>query len=176
MTASAMTTSEMAKSARLSKRSAVAGGRVASGEVRPPGPAALTRSCPAPPVPVPPLAPPMRPQQVVPVASRQNSAVSAGEARPRVLPLGRVVSLVTAAVVTLAVVAGLGWIGQGASPRIPVQTTVTRVGAGETVWDVARRVAPQSDQRAVVDRIRELNGFAGSAVVAGQQLRVPDAR
>jgi hypothetical protein len=175
-----MATSEIAKSAQLSKRSAVAGGRVASGEIKPPGPAVLTRTCPAPPVPVPPLAPSMSPQQVVPVASRLDSAGSAGEACPRALPLGRVVSrvvsLVAAVVVTLVVVAGLGWIGQSASPRIPAQTTVTQVGAGETVWDVARRVAPQADQRAVVDRIRELNGFAGSAVVPGQQLRVPDRR
>jgi hypothetical protein len=48
------------------------------------------------------------------------------------------------------------------------------VGAGETVWDVAQRVAPRSDQRAVVQRIRQLNGIVGSAVVPGQQLHVPD--
>ncbi|MGH3830056.1 MAG: LysM peptidoglycan-binding domain-containing protein [Pseudonocardiaceae bacterium] len=89
--------------------------------------------------------------------------------------------VIAAAAVTLAVVGGLGligqgWSGQGASPGIPAETTVTRVGAGETVWDVARRVAPQSDQPAVVERIRQLNGIAGSAIIPGQQLQVPDRR
>ncbi|MGH3717482.1 MAG: LysM peptidoglycan-binding domain-containing protein [Pseudonocardiaceae bacterium] len=98
--------------------------------------------------------------------------------RPPAVRSGRVAKVVAAATVTLAVVCGLGVIGQGvigpgASPGIPSETTVIRVGAGETVWDVARRVAPQSDQRAVVERIRQLNGIAGSAMTPGQQLQVP---
>jgi hypothetical protein len=87
-----------------------------------------------------------------------------------------VANVVAAAAVALAVVGGLGWIGQGASPGVPAETAVIRVGAGETVWDVARRVAPQSDQRAVVERIRQLNGLVGSAITPGQQLQVPDGR
>ncbi|MBV8542775.1 MAG: LysM peptidoglycan-binding domain-containing protein [Pseudonocardiales bacterium] len=89
--------------------------------------------------------------------------------------------VVAAATVTLTVVGGLGWIGQdwigqGAGPGIPAETVVIRVGAGETVWDVARRAAPQSDQPAVVERIRQLNGIAGSAITPGQQLQVPHGR
>jgi hypothetical protein len=87
---------------------------------------------------------------------------------------GRLASVVAAATVTVAIVGGLGWIGQGASPGIPAETAVIRVGAGETLWDVARRVAPQSDQRALVHRIRELNGIVGSAIEPGQRLQVPD--
>jgi hypothetical protein len=64
--------------------------------------------------------------------------------------------------------------GQAASSGVPTETTLTRVGAGETVWDVAQRVAPKSDQRAVVERIRQLNGMANSAIQPGQQLQVPD--
>ncbi|HET9254580.1 MAG TPA: LysM peptidoglycan-binding domain-containing protein [Pseudonocardiaceae bacterium] len=97
-------------------------------------------------------------------------------AAPPALRVGRVAGLLAAAVLTLIVVVGLGWLGQGEDPGLPVRTTVVQVGAGETVWDVARRVAPQSGQRAVVDQIRELNGLVGSAVVAGQWLRVPDGR
>ncbi|MGH3812505.1 MAG: LysM peptidoglycan-binding domain-containing protein [Pseudonocardiaceae bacterium] len=81
--------------------------------------------------------------------------------------------MAAAATVTLAVVGGLGWIGQTPGPGVPAQTAVIRVGAGETVWDVAQRVAPKSDQRTVVERIRQLNGLAGSAVQPGQQLQVP---
>ena len=83
---------------------------------------------------------------------------------------------VAAAVVTLVVIGALGWLGHGRGAGIPVQTAVVRVGAGETLWDVAQRVAPESDPRAVVERIRQLNTMAGSAVQPGQQLRVPDGR
>lgn len=81
-----------------------------------------------------------------------------------------------AATVTLAVVGGLGWIGQGAHPRVPANTVVVEVGAGETIWDIAQRVAPRADQRAVVERIRQLNHIVGSAVSPGQQVQVPDGR
>jgi hypothetical protein len=89
---------------------------------------------------------------------------------------GRLAGLVVAATLTLTVVGGLGWMGQAAGPGVPAETAVARVGAGETIWDVAHRVAPQSDQRAVVERIRLLNGMVGSAIEPGQQLRVPDGR
>ncbi|MGH3907276.1 MAG: LysM peptidoglycan-binding domain-containing protein [Pseudonocardiaceae bacterium] len=88
----------------------------------------------------------------------------------------RVVHLVTAVAVTLAVTVALGWLGQLADAGIPAETAVVRVGAGETVWDVAQRVAPESDPPTVVQRIRELNGMTGSAVQPGQQLQVPDGR
>ncbi|MGH3928458.1 MAG: LysM peptidoglycan-binding domain-containing protein [Pseudonocardiaceae bacterium] len=84
--------------------------------------------------------------------------------------------LVVAGVATLAVVGALGLLGQAASARIPAETAEVRVGAGETLWDVAQRVAPESDPRAVVERIRQLNGTPGSAVQPGQQLRVPADR
>jgi hypothetical protein len=84
--------------------------------------------------------------------------------------------LVAAAIVMLAVVGGLDWTGSEAHPAIPTATVVTRVGAGETVWDVAQRVAPKSEQRAVVQRIRQLNGMVDSAVTPGQQLQVPEFR
>lgn len=87
---------------------------------------------------------------------------------------GRSMQLVVAAAVTLAVIGGLVWPGQTAGSRIPAETGVVRVGAGETLWDVAQRVAPESDPRAVVDRIRQLNGMMGSAVQPGQQLKVPE--
>jgi hypothetical protein len=88
----------------------------------------------------------------------------------------RLADVVAAATVTVAIVGGLGWIGQDANSGIPVKTVVIRVGGGETLWDVARRVAPQADQGAVVHRIRELNGIAGSAIEPGQRLQVPDGR
>ncbi len=79
------------------------------------------------------------------------------------------------AVASVAVVSGLAVLGQGAGATdVPGGVGEVRVGAGETLWDVAERVAPGSDEQAVVARIRELNGIAGSAVRPGQELRVPD--
>ncbi|MFN2533685.1 MAG: LysM peptidoglycan-binding domain-containing protein [Pseudonocardiaceae bacterium] len=50
------------------------------------------------------------------------------------------------------------------------------MGAGETVWDVAARVAPRSDPRGVVERIVQLNGLRDVELVPDQQLQVPDGR
>lgn len=102
-----------------------------------------------------------------------------GRAQAEHLPAPRqpkLVHLVAAVAVTLAVTVVLGWLGQLADAGIPAETAVVRVGAGETVWDVAQRVAPESDPPTVVQRIRELNGMTGSAVQPGQQLQVPDGR
>ena len=120
--------------------------------------------------------------------------------RPSVVPRGsalpdrgetarrRAVQAVIAGVVTLTVVCGLAVLGQAAASgpavpfttvpftTVPAATAVVQVGAGETVWDVARRVAPDAATPAVVQRIRELNGMAGSELRPGQQLTVPDGR
>ncbi len=90
----------------------------------------------------------------------------------------RPLALLVVMLVTFAVVCGLVLLGQAAAAfsEVPQQTSVVRVGAGETVWDVAERVAPGSDVRAVAARIRELNGMSDSAVEPGVPLRVPDGR
>ncbi len=143
---------------------------IPSDDTMPLRPVAPTRLRPVPPAPVPPTAPPVGERQVAgPAQSRATAA------RPRTLRSSRSASLVAAATVTLAAVAGLG-LAQSTEPGIPAETAVVWVGAGETVWDVARRVAPQSDQRAVVERIRQLNGIVGSTVAPGQQLQVPHGR
>jgi LysM domain len=113
---------------------------------------------PLPPAPVPPA--PGPPAVASPLATRT----------------GRVVALSATVIVTLSVVAGLSWLGQSTDPAIPGRTTVVRVGAGETVWDVATRVAPRSHPRAVVARIVQLNGLRGVELVPDQQLQVPDGR
>ena len=49
----------------------------------------------------------------------------------------------------------------------------TTVHAGETLWSVAKRVAPGHDPREVIVQISELNHLSGSSVRAGQQLLLP---
>lgn len=87
---------------------------------------------------------------------------------------GGALRVLAVVVATVAVVCGLGALGQRAGARdVPGAVAEVRVGAGETLWDVAERVAPGSDEQAVAARIRELNGLAGSAVRPGQEIRVP---
>ncbi len=155
--------------AQLSNRPAARDSKVGPAGTTPVRRPAPIRPLPACPAPVPPMAPLAHPRMLAPAAGVQVAC-------PSVLRLGRVARLVAAATVTLAVVGGLGWVGMAPSPGIPAETVVARVGAGETIWDVARRVAPEYDQRAVVERIRQLNGMAGSALQPGQQLQVPRGR
>jgi Tfp pilus assembly protein FimV len=85
---------------------------------------------------------------------------------------GRVV--VVLLVLALLVVGGfvLGRVSsQAAGPAKPLPTVT--VHAGETLWDLAARVAPHADRRALVLRIEALNHLAGGRVEVGQQLRLP---
>jgi hypothetical protein len=86
---------------------------------------------------------------------------------------GRAVLLL--ALVTLLLAAfSLGRVGSEAAPRAestPLAQTV--VQPGETLWSVAKRVAPGHDPRAVVLRLRALNDLDGGMVRAGQLLLLP---
>ncbi|MCW2548621.1 MAG: hypothetical protein JWN96_3081 [Mycobacterium sp.] len=61
--------------------------------------------------------------------------------------------------------------GQASAPLTGY--TQTTVHQGETLWSVARRVAPGHDPRALVQQIRELNHLESASVQAGQQLVLP---
>lgn len=53
-------------------------------------------------------------------------------------------------------------------------TTTVTVQPGQTLWEIAGRVAAGGDVRATVDRIAELNGLTSAGdVQAGQRLLVP---
>ena len=88
---------------------------------------------------------------------------------------GRVVVLL--ALVTLLFAAfSLGRVGTEAAPQgaAPEPLAQTVVQPGETLWTVAKRVAPGHDPRGVIDRIAELNDLDnGDAVWAGQLLVLP---
>lgn len=52
----------------------------------------------------------------------------------------------------------------------PDAVTVRR---GDTLWEIAARVAgPREDVRAVIERLRRLNGLSGVALAEGQVLRL----
>src|SRR5262245_42146412 len=87
---------------------------------------------------------------------------------PRLSP----VWVLVVATVAFAAVVGLGTLASSVAPSVPSTTKVVQVKLGESLWELAERVAPDSDTAAVVDRIRELNGVDGS-VSPGQPLTVP---
>lgn len=119
-----------------------------------------------------------------------------GPARPRVAPLshrgtGVAMSRVshqtkkvsTRATLALAGLAALitVWLGSLAdlnanapvSTQVPEQLAVVRVQAGETLQELAERVAPETPVAQVVRRITDLNQLGSSAVEAGQTLIAP---
>ncbi|WP_454560711.1 LysM peptidoglycan-binding domain-containing protein [Mycobacterium haemophilum] len=61
----------------------------------------------------------------------------------------------------------------GFAAHVPDRLAVVRVEAGESLQDVAARVAPDAPVRQVSERIRELNALNSPALVAGQTLIAP---
>lgn len=137
--------------------------RTIRGPLGPRGAVPAARPLPAAPVPVPP--PPLGGPVRVPRGGDHAAEQAAGTPQRS----SRLIAVVAIMLGTLLSV--LGWIGSSSASEPPATTSVVRVGAGETLWDVARRVAPHADPQAVVEQIRTLNGLAGSAVQPGQQLR-----
>ena len=76
-----------------------------------------------------------------------------------------------AATTQSAPVAGVaGVAGVAAVAAVAAQTIVHR---GDTLWSVARRIAPDRDAREVVAELRQLNALRGATLVVGQQLLLP---
>jgi hypothetical protein len=107
-------------------------------------------------------------------------AMSVSPHRKRPVTLLTTVGLaLLAGVITLwlGLVANLGQMANGDSggPTAPVpdRLAVVRVEAGESLQDVAHRVAPDAPARQVADRIRELNDLNSPTVAAGQTLIAP---
>jgi LysM repeat protein len=76
--------------------------------------------------------------------------------------------------VVAVVVAALGLLaGAVRNARVPEVTGVVQVHDGESLWQVARRVAPSADPGVVVARIAELNGLVSPSVRSGQELVTP---
>lgn len=77
----------------------------------------------------------------------------------------------------LGLVANVGQVLNGDSTnsaaRVPDRLAVVRVDAGESLSDVAHRVAPDAPTGQVADRIRELNDLNSPTLAAGQTLIAP---
>ncbi|BBZ74549.1 LysM peptidoglycan-binding domain-containing protein [Mycobacterium paraseoulense] len=107
-------------------------------------------------------------------------AMSAAPHRKRPVTVATTVWLALAAgaiTLWLGLVGNVGQVLNGASgssgAHVPDRLAVVRVEAGESLQDVAHRVAPDAPARQVADRIRELNDMNSPSVVAGQTLIAP---
>jgi nucleoid-associated protein YgaU len=111
-------------------------------------------------------------------ASRPAQARSAGAEERETVRLtarGRVV-LALCGAAALSVVLGIVHLPAshaGDRPTTLPKTATVVVQPGQTLWQIASRVAPGSDPRTTVHRIEELNGLTSASVSAGQRLYVP---
>jgi LysM domain-containing protein len=100
----------------------------------------------------------------------------ASHRRRPITPATTVVLALVAAGITvwLGLVAHVGGV-TGVGAPVPGRLAVVQVQTGETLQQVAHRVAPDAPVGQVVDRIRELNQLDSVALDAGQTLIAPVA-
>jgi hypothetical protein len=98
----------------------------------------------------------------------------ASHRRRPITPVTTVVLALIAAAITvwLGLVAQLGAAADHTAP-VPSRLAVVQVQAGESLQQLAHRVAPDASVSSVVDQIRELNELHSAAVDAGQTLIAP---
>ncbi|MDP9165032.1 MAG: LysM peptidoglycan-binding domain-containing protein [Actinomycetota bacterium] len=98
----------------------------------------------------------------------------ASHRRKPVTPLATVVMALVAAAITvwLGLVAHLGAPAADA-PTPAARLAVVQVQAGESLEQLAQRIAPDASIGSVVDQIRDLNELKSAAVDAGQTLIAP---
>ena len=87
---------------------------------------------------------------------------------------------VVLALIASAITVWLGLVAQfggvtGGDAQVPDRLAVIQVQTGETLQQVAHRVAPDAPMGEVVERIRELNHLDSVALDAGQTLIAPIA-
>jgi Tfp pilus assembly protein FimV len=83
--------------------------------------------------------------------------------------LARALAIVLVVTVFLLVAPGLA---RGDGPDRPAPRVTYVVEPGDTLWSIARRVAPGRDPRPVVDGLIEANDLHGG-LQAGQELSIP---
>lgn len=96
--------------------------------------------------------------------------------RLRITARGRAVLLALAATPLIIAAALFGLNGGGAVATADSSAGTfhyVTVDSGESLWQVARSIAPNSDPRDVVAQVMQFNRLDSSDVMAGQQLAIP---
>lgn len=134
------------------------------------------------------VAVPMRHAEVIPIQRSRRAPHRVGPptrhraaSAPRVLASGRCapraarmswVAAVAVGAAMFGAVVGIGMLANAGAGSVPEETSVVRVMPGESLWDVAERVAPDAVVGEVVARIQELNSLS-EPLRPGQALTVP---
>ncbi|MBO0676999.1 LysM peptidoglycan-binding domain-containing protein [Mycolicibacterium sp. S2-37] len=120
--------------------------------------------------------PPARRPAGAPLQHRGSGVLvsRASHRRRPITPVTTVLLALVAAGITvwLGLIAQLGGV-EGSQAGVPPQLAVVQVQAGETLHQVAQRVAPRAPVGDVVERIRELNRLDTAALDTGQTLIAP---
>lgn len=107
-----------------------------------------------------------------------STAIVAASPRLRITRRGKVV---LAVLLSLPSAALIGTMALSSMPAVASSSDSSyefdyvTVSAGESLWDVAERIAPQADPRDVIADIERLNGLEASGVQAGASLAIPAA-
>ena len=99
--------------------------------------------------------------------------VTATSTPVRLTRRGRVTAFVASLAALLAVVVGAGQMADASNEASTVQSSSVVVQSGETLWGIAKDVAPGHDPRMVISQIRDLNDLGTRSIVPGQTLVVP---
>lgn len=86
---------------------------------------------------------------------------------------GRAVAFIGSLVALLVVVIAAGQMADATGSSSAAAPTSVVVQSGETLWGIAREIAPGHDPRLVIAQIRELNDLGTRSIVPGQTLVVP---
>lgn len=92
----------------------------------------------------------------------------------RITARGRavLVAIVATPLVAAALFIGINAGGATATSDSTPLSTIT-VTPGETLWQVAEKVAPSADPRDVIADIMQVNRMDSAAIGAGEQLKIP---
>jgi LysM domain-containing protein len=99
----------------------------------------------------------------------------ASNRRRPVTPMATVMLALVAAAITvwLGLVAQMGSPSESPAAQTPARLAVVQVQTGESLEQLAQRVAPDAPVRSVVAQIRDLNELRSASVDAGQTLIAP---
>jgi hypothetical protein len=96
----------------------------------------------------------------------------------RLTPRGRMTVLAGFIASAFAVFIVIGAQSAAVPADVPFEhVRIVHVQSGQTLWDIARTVAPQEDPRAVVQAIVDLNALSDSgSIQVGEEIAIPDLR
>lgn len=105
-----------------------------------------------------------------------ESRAACGRSGMRLTRRGRLVAFVSSLAMACGVLAAFAGsaTGSGAQSEQPMVRTIT-VQPGDTLWGIAKDVAPGEDPREVIAEIERLNSV-GTVLQAGDELVVPADR